>query len=90
MADDSGDDDPTLTGDKRIVHRARKRFQYCKAYYDEAYLRSLEDTKFANADDRNKWQWPDKIYADRDKKRKPGNRIEPVIPPDQPPQIMNG
>ena len=71
MADDSGDDDPTLTGDKRIVHRARKRFQYCKAYYDEAYLRSLEDTKFANADDRNKWQWPDKIYADRDKKRKP-------------------
>lgn len=68
---DAGDDDPTLSGDKRIVHRARKRFARCKNYYDEAYTRSLMDTKFANADDRNQWQWPDKIYADREKKRKP-------------------
>lgn len=68
---DMSDDDPTLTGDKRIVHRARQRFKRCKEWYDEAYARSLDDTKFANADDRNKWQWPDKIYADRDKKRKP-------------------
>jgi hypothetical protein len=68
---DGTDDDPTLTGDKRIIHRARQRFQRCKLWYDEAYSRSLEDTKFANADDRNKWQWPDKIYADREKKRKP-------------------
>jgi hypothetical protein len=68
---DGTDDDPTLTGDKRIIHRAHQRFQRCKLWYDEAYSRSLEDTKFANADDRNKWQWPDKIYAARDEKRKP-------------------
>src|ERR1700722_13482037 len=65
------DDDPTLTGDKRILHRGRSRFKRCKDWYDEPYARSLDDTKFANADDRNKWQWPDKIYADRDKKKKP-------------------
>ena len=66
-----GDDDPTLSGDKRILYRARQRYRRCHDHYDEAYRRSLDDTKFANADDRNKWQWPDKIYADRDKKRKP-------------------
>lgn len=68
---DGSDDDPTLTGDKRIIQRARKRFQRCKNYYDEAYTRSIDDEKFAEADDRNKWQWPDKIYADRDNKKKP-------------------
>lgn len=77
---DGSDDDPTLTGDKRILHRARQRFLRCKGYYDEAYTRSLDDTKFANADDRNKWQWPDKIYADRDNKRKPCLTINIVEP----------
>jgi hypothetical protein len=60
-----GDDDPTLSGDDRIVHRARKRFARCRDYYGQAYEWSLEDTKFANADDRNHAQWPDPIYADR-------------------------
>ena len=68
---DGSDDDPTLSGDARIIFRARNRFLRCKNYYDECYTRSLDDTKFANADDRNKWQWPDKIYADRENKRKP-------------------
>lgn len=77
---DTGDDDPTLTGDKRILYRARRRFLRCKDFYDEAYRRSLDDTKFANADDRNKWQWPDKIYADRDKKKKPCLTINIVQP----------
>jgi hypothetical protein len=65
------DDDPSLRGDKRIIHRAKQRFIRCKTWYEEAYGRSLEDTKFANADDRNHWQWPDRIYADRDVQRKP-------------------
>lgn len=71
MTTQYGDDDPTLTGDKKIIHRARKRFLRCKEWYDTAYSRALEDTKFAHQDDRNRYGWPDKIYADRDKKRKP-------------------
>jgi portal protein len=75
-----GDDDPTLKGDERIVHRAHSRMKRCKDFYDTAYGYSLEDTKFANADDRNKAQWPDKIFADRDGKRKPCLTINIVQP----------
>ena len=70
MVDTIGDDDPTLTGDARILNRARKRFARCQNYYGDAYKNSLDDTKFANADDRNKHQWPNKIYADRDDQAK--------------------
>jgi len=66
-----GDDDPTLRGDERIVHRARSRFKRCGEWYGTTYGYSLDDDKFANADARNNAQWPDKIYADRDGKRKP-------------------
>ncbi len=68
---DGGDDDPTLSGDERILHRARQRFKRCQQWYDVAYKNSLDDTKFAHQDDRNHYGWPDKIYADRDNKRKP-------------------
>ena len=78
--DYGGDDDPTLSGDDRIVHRARKRYLRCKNFYGTAYGYSLDDTKFANADDRNKHQWPDKIYADRDNKKKPCLTINIVEP----------
>lgn len=77
---DGADDDPTLTGDERIVHRARKRFQRCETYYGAAYKNSLDDTKFAHQDDRNRWGWPDKIFADRDGKRKPCLTINIVEP----------
>jgi len=80
MADGGGDDDPTLTGDERIIHRARQRFLRCKNWYDEAYKNSLEDTKFAHQDDRNHYGWPDKIFADRDGKRKPCLTINIVEP----------
>ena len=66
-----GDDDPTLTGDARIVHRAHQRMKRCKEFYDTTYGYSLEDDQFASGDDRNRYQWPDKIFADRDGKRKP-------------------
>jgi hypothetical protein len=75
---DGSDDEPTLTGDARIIHRARQRFLRCKTYYDEAYKNSLEDTKFANADDRNKYQWPDHVLNKR--KTKPSLTINIVQP----------
>lgn len=68
---DAGDDDKTLSGDDRIVHRARKRFLRAQAWYGNAYKNSLDDTRFANADDRNRDQWDDKIYASRQKLRRP-------------------
>jgi len=77
---DGSDDDPVLTGDERIIHRAQSRFKRCKDFFDTAYANSLEDDKFANADDRNKHQWPDKIFADRDGKRKPCLTINIVRP----------
>lgn len=80
LYNDGADDDLTLTGDKRILHRARSRFRRCKDYYDEAYSRSLDDTKFAHQDDRNHYGWPDKVYADRDNKKKPCLTINIVEP----------
>lgn len=75
-----GDDDPTLTGDRRIIYRARQRFLRCKNWYDTAYSNSLEDTKFAHQDDRNHYGWPDKVFKDRDDKRKPCLTINIVEP----------
>jgi hypothetical protein len=80
MAADGSDDDPTLTGDARIVHRARQRFLRCKEWYDTAYRRSLEDTKCAYQDDRNQYGWDDKIWADRTNKRKPCLTINIIEP----------
>lgn len=75
---DGSDDDPTLKGDERIIHRARQRFLRCKTYYADAYKNSLEDTKFAVGDDRNKFQWPEHVLSRR--KTKPSLTINIVEP----------
>lgn len=73
-----GDDDPTLSGDARIIHRARQRAVRCKDYFGTAYGFWLEDTKFAAADDRNKYQWDQKVLDRR--KQKPCLTINIVEP----------
>lgn len=65
VLDFGSDDDPTKSGDDRILHRARKRFLRCKEYYGDAYKNSLDDTKFALQDDRNHFGWPQNIYNAR-------------------------
>jgi hypothetical protein len=65
VLDFGSDDDPTKSGDDRILHRARKRFLRCKEYYGDAYKNSLDDTKFALQDDRNHYGWPQNIYNAR-------------------------
>lgn len=66
------DDTPSsLTGDDRIVEEARKRFIRCREWQGEADKNWLEDTKFANADERNRWQWPNKTLEDRDADSRP-------------------
>src|ERR1700688_2769261 len=54
-----------LCGDERILMEARLRFRRCKEHQGNADTRFLEDTKFANADARNGWQWPEKIWQER-------------------------
>lgn len=69
MATDVDEQLVGLTGDERIVMEVRLNFQRCKDFYGKADANSLEDTKFANADSRNHWQWPDKIYNERGEER---------------------
>lgn len=59
-------DDPDLIkGDPGIVLEAAERWKACKDWQGVEDERSRDDTKFANADPRNAWQWPTKIYAER-------------------------
>jgi hypothetical protein len=52
-------------GDAGIVKEAYDRFKACVEWQGTEDERSREDIKFANADSRNTWQWPDKIYQSR-------------------------
>lgn len=60
------DDADYLKGDGAIVQRAHERFLRCKDWYDNAYRNLRQDTMFANADARNNWQWPERVFNQRD------------------------
>ena len=55
-----------LKGDDSVLTRAREKFLYCKSWYDNAYRNFREDVMFSNADARNNWQWPDRVFQTRD------------------------
>lgn len=59
------DDDPNLPGDDPIVKEAVERWKSVNEFQGTEDERSREDTKFANGDPRNAFQWPTKIYAQR-------------------------
>jgi hypothetical protein len=59
------DDAAGLTPDQQIVKEANDRFKACKEWQGTEDERTRSDIKFANADARNAWQWPQKVYADR-------------------------
>lgn len=61
----ASDDSNLVKGDPGIVLEASERWKACKDWQGVEDERSREDTKFANADPRNAWQWPTKIYAER-------------------------
>lgn len=65
--------------DLLILTEAYERFQYCSEW--EAQFRDLfiQDTKFANADADNGWQWPDDLRRDRMLNRRPALTINKVI-----------
>jgi hypothetical protein len=53
---------PPVSGDNGIVVEAVERWHACKDWQGVQDERIREDIKFANADARNAWQWPTKIY----------------------------
>lgn len=69
MADEL--DSEYLSGDEKIVHEAKKRFDRCEKWESQARKHYLNDTKFANGDSDNNYQWPDNIRQQRDVDQKP-------------------
>lgn len=59
------DDGQPATTPDQIVREAVENYKACKEWQGVQDERSREDIKFANADSRNAWQWPEKIYAAR-------------------------
>jgi hypothetical protein len=55
---------PPGSGDNGIVVEAVERWHACKDWQGVQDERIREDIKFANADARNAWQWPTKIYQE--------------------------
>lgn len=51
--------------DEGIVQEANEAWHEIKDWQGDSDDRTREDIKFANADARNRWQWPEKIYAAR-------------------------
>lgn len=51
--------------DDEILREAKARFTRCQDWEAVARERALEDARFANADERNGWQWPAAIAKDR-------------------------
>ena len=63
---------------EKIIERAKVRWNYAKSYYSIAYRRSLDDTKFANGDFYNRYQWPNDMLASRDLDERPTLTINKV------------
>jgi len=61
----TADDGPPVPGDPGIVLEAVDRWHACEDWQGVQDERIREDIKFANADARNAWQWPTKIYQER-------------------------
>lgn len=64
LYNDSDDLGPAST-DAEIVKEAAERWKASKDWQGTEDERTREDIKFANADARNSWQWPTRIYQAR-------------------------
>lgn len=60
-----------LSGDEKIVVEAKQRFETVENWESDFRTAFLEDMRFANADSRNMWQWPNDIRRNRDVDEKP-------------------
>lgn len=57
--------------DQRIISEAKDRFQRAMDWEGDSRKLFNDDTKFANGDSDNGWQWPDNIKRDRDINNRP-------------------
>jgi hypothetical protein len=60
---------------QKVLKRAQERFKRCEAW--ESYARRLfmDDIRFANADPDNKYQWPTRMWNDRQRDERPALTI---------------
>ncbi len=59
------DDGKPAIEDDEIAREALERWKAVQEWQGAQDQRAREDIKFANADARNAWQWPEKTYAQR-------------------------
>ena len=80
MADveDRDDDALGVSGDEKIVLEAKKRHRRCRDWEGDARKNSLEDTKFAEGDSRNGYQWDEKQRNARTSDGRPALTINKV------------
>lgn len=68
----TGDDRYTgVPPDEQIVQEARDRLKRAREKTSQADTWAAEDDKFANADPRNGWQWPDRMFTARSNDDRP-------------------
>lgn len=60
-----------LKGDNKILAQVKRHFNLCEEWEQHQRSLFLDDTKFANADSDNGYQWPNDIYSRRDDEDKP-------------------
>lgn len=65
LAGDGTEDKDDARTDDEIVREAIENWRAIKDWQGVQDERCREDIKFANGDDRNTWQWPEKQYAAR-------------------------
>jgi hypothetical protein len=56
---------PTRTREDTIILEAKARMQYCIEWESQARVWFDLDTKFANGDSRNMYQWDEWVIGDR-------------------------
>src|SRR3954470_11530707 len=56
---------PRKAGDEAILKEAKARFERCQTWESSWRDRALFDTKFANGDAQNLWQWDTNVRSDR-------------------------
>lgn len=61
----SRDEQEDKTGDEGILNECKNRFDLVREWESDFRSLSLADTKFANGDPDNGWQWPDDIRGQR-------------------------
>jgi len=69
---------PELSEDEEILNEAKKRFKLAEDWESDFRRLFVIDTKFANGDSDNGWQWPDDLRKDREINKRPALTINKV------------